>query len=233
MITILSVPSEIDGKTHLTERKLSNHRDWNRIGRSYTMPARRCTDELLRLKCAPDLLALGIFPDSKEVAESFSMYRAVRHHLPQFSMQDPGVTLIAVGDGCVPRTAATFAFRTAWMCHSIDPCMRPFNAAVARVDRLHGYAKRAEEVKLEATDRAVIVAVHSHARFWAALDTVPDTCEVAMVVVVLPCCEPHALAPGGFDHAYDDDGIPSPDKTVYVYGPERIAALRAWRTRQH
>lgn len=231
MITISHVPSEIDGKTHLEEHRLANHRDWNRVGRSYTTPARRYTDELLRLKCAPDLLALGIFPDSKEVAESFSAYHAVQHHLQRFSMQDPGVTLVAVGDGCVPRTAATFAFRTAWTCHSIDPRMRPFRASVARVDRLHGYAKRAEEVRLEAADRAVIVAVHSHASFWAALDTVPDAHEVAMVVI--PCCEPHALAPGGFDHAYDDDGIPSPDRTVYVYGPERIAALRAWRTRQH
>jgi hypothetical protein len=222
-------PEQLSSLSHWKERKAANHRDWDRFERSMVVPSHKYANELIRLACGPDLLALKIFPDAKEVAESFAAYAAVKKRLPTFDMTDPEVVLLAVGDGCQPRTAATFAFRTQWECHSIDPQLREPSKLIAGVNRLTLHASKVEAVRITSARRAVIAAVHSHAHFFAALDAVPNAEEVG--VVVLPCCEPLALPPGGFDAAYDDDGIPSPERTVYVFGPKRVAALRAWRAR--
>ena len=224
-------PEQLSSVSHWSERKAANHRSWDRFERSLVAPSQKYLNELMRLECGPDLLALKIFPNAKEIAESFAAYAAVKKRLPMFDMSDPSVTLIAVGDGCQPRTAATFAFRTKWECHSIDPQLRVPSSRVSAVKKLFVHPTRAEDVWLPSVKRAVIVGVHSHAHFFACLDVVPNAQEVG--VVVLPCCEQHALPPGGFDSAYDDDGIPSPERTVYVFEPKRIAALKAWRARDN
>jgi len=75
----------------------------------------RYVNEMLRLSCAPELLRLKLFPDAKELTESFSAYNAIRTHLAdEFKPADGRVTLIAVGDGHTPRTAALCAFLTQW-----------------------------------------------------------------------------------------------------------------------
>lgn len=40
----------------------------------------RYLDEFVRCRCAPDLLARKLFPNAKEVTESFAAYAAVRKH---------------------------------------------------------------------------------------------------------------------------------------------------------
>jgi hypothetical protein len=166
--------------------------------------------ELFSLTCAPDLLALGLFPNAKELTESFAAYRAVRDYLTTFSPQDREVTLVAVGDGGTPRTAATFAFRTAWKCVSVDPVLD----ARKRWDivRLEVHAKRIEEVSIEAK-RAVVVAVHSHARLPAALASIKAE---QIAVVAIPCCIPQVLD-RDHDHYYVDNGILSPQRGVYIW----------------
>ena len=73
----------------------------------------RYTSELLSLACGPRLLELGLYPDAKELTESFAAFSAVREHLKEhFVPHDPTVTVLCVGDGVAPRTAALFAFRT-------------------------------------------------------------------------------------------------------------------------
>ena len=53
--------------------------------------------------------------NAKELSESFACFNAARVHLAEtFLPSDPHVTLLAIGDGLTPRTAALFAFRTAW-----------------------------------------------------------------------------------------------------------------------
>ena len=53
-----------------------------------------------------------------------------------FRPDDAGVTLVAVGDGVTPRTAALFAFRTAWQTVAIDPLMTEPGEWSKRVERL-------------------------------------------------------------------------------------------------
>lgn len=228
--------TEIDGRVHWKDRHDFNQTQWQRCCKGHVTPVLRYTTELLRLKCGPDLLALGIFPDAKELAESFATYSAVKKHLPAFKTDDPGTVLLSVGDGHVPRTAAVFAHRTAWTCHSIDPCMRQTGWR-NDVDRLEVWQARAEDlvgphgsvgwpIEPDTATSVVIVGVHTHAR-WDAMLRLVSPAMLRTALVVMPCCEPGALPPGGFDLAYDDDGVPSPDRTIYVYGPERVAALRA------
>lgn len=167
--------------------------------------------EMFSLRCAPDLLALGLFPDAKELTESFAAYHAVRNHLPRFSLRDPEVTLVSVGDGSTPRTAGTFAFRSSWRCISVDPLLRVNDPWP--IQRLELHPKRIEEIRIRAP-RVVVVAVHSHARLDAALRSIEAE---DLAVVAIPCCVPQILGAQDHDHNYVDHGILSPQRNIYIW----------------
>lgn len=183
-------------------------------------------DEFFRLGCAPDLLALGVFPNFKEVTESFGMFAAVRKALGWAVLADPTVALVAVGDGRQPRTAATFAFRSRWDCYSVDPAAQPsvrFTPLhkTRPVNRLHVAACRVEEWTLPAGySRAVIAAVHSHARLPEAV----KACAFAprLDVFAIPCCVGQELdRPPDFER--DDPCIASPKRTVRAWLDYRVS----------
>ena len=96
-------------------------------GRSYS----RYVTELLKLACGPELVRLRLFPDAKELTESFAANNAARSFLwsknaagrARVDPADAAVTCVAVGDGNTPRTAALFAFLTRWHCVAVDPEM--------------------------------------------------------------------------------------------------------------
>jgi hypothetical protein len=72
-------------------------------------------------------MRLRLFPDAKELTASFAINAAVRTHLAStHPASDERVTLVAVGDGNTPRTAALFAFLTRWHCVAIDPILVPW-----------------------------------------------------------------------------------------------------------
>lgn len=175
--------------------------------------ARRYMDELVTMTSAPDILALRVFPNAKEVTESMAGLHAVRKHLGVGLFADRGIHMVAVGDGCTPRTAALFAFLTRWTCWSVDPRLR-LKDRYARVDRLHLHADRVETFTLPPCARAVIVAVHSHASLGAAV----RACVGAerLDVVAIPCCVPQDLLRPP-DVEYEDHGISSPERTVRIW----------------
>lgn len=87
----------------------------------------RYVNEMLKLACSPELVRLKVFPDAKELTESLAVNNAIRTHLAEeFAPGDERVTLIAVGDGNTPRTAALCAFLTKWQCVAVDPEMIPW-----------------------------------------------------------------------------------------------------------
>ena len=95
-------------------------------GRSHS----RYVTELLKLACGPELVRLRLFPDAKELTESFAANNAARSFLyPRGAVggrvdpADAAVTCVAIGDGNTPRTAALFAFLTRWHCVAVDPEM--------------------------------------------------------------------------------------------------------------
>ena len=179
----------------------------------------RYLDQLTRLHCGPDLLRLKVFPNAKEVTESFAAFQAVLDFLtPEgWKMGDASIAAIAVGDGSTPCTGATFAFRTAWQCYSVDPRLGQSWLAKGRADRaverLTCLRSRIEEIAPIDSDRAIVLAVHSHAPLEASISAVRAR-EVA--VVAIPCCFPLTL-PTEPDWSYRDKAIWSPANHVLIW----------------
>lgn len=176
----------------------------------------RYIDEFVRGARSSEMLALKLWPNAKEITESFGAYAAVREHLASFKLGDPTVTMIAVGDGRTPRTAATFAMRSAWRCVSVDPSLVKAARSTrwSSVGRLELIPRRAEDVTITCTGPVVIVAVHSHAPLDVAVKMVRTTGPIA--VVAIPCCVPQRLQLEP-DLMYDDMGIDSPMRRVLVW----------------
>jgi hypothetical protein len=176
---------------------------------------KRHINEFVKLKCAPDLLGLGLFPNAKEITESMAAYRAVFWGLLRDKAKelgDPTVAVVAVGDGCVPRTAALFAFRSNWQCFSVDPAMKRTDW---NIKRLQVFDCKIEEFNLNCScfSAVILVLVHSHATVRASLDRITGT---VRHVVAIPCCVPHEL-PGKPYTGYEDYGIWSPKRTVKIW----------------
>lgn len=172
-------------------------------------------DEFVKLKCAPDLLALELFPNGKEITESFGAYNAVRNYiLPKtnIKLSQEDVDLVCVGDGCTPRTAAIFAFRSKWNCYSIDPALRMKD--YSKIKRLTLYNKKVEEMEFSTNNPLIIVMVHSHATIKNTLAHVRSTKERHLVTI--PCCIPHEI-PNKTYLGYMDTGIMSEKNTVKIW----------------
>jgi len=172
----------------------------------------RYIDELIRLKCASDMLYFGLFPNAKEITESFGAYSAIRDHCP-WAFDDSSVTVLCVGDGHTPRTAATFAFRSHWNCISVDPVLR-LKIKYRMITRLKCLKQKVEDIEPIISDKIIIVAVHSHAKLQDALDRC--VCKEAFIVAI-PCCFPQELDDREPDISYVDESILSPKNTVLCW----------------
>lgn len=192
---------------------------WRAAGMAGAKRKLRYVDEALSLRCTTDLLTAGLFPSTaamKEITESFAAFNAARNHVQWTDPRDEKTTVVVVGDGGTPRTAALFALRSRWSCFSVDPALA---ARRYEIQRLSLCPYLAEDVRLGVKGDVVLVAVHSHASFEAALSTVPLASRVAYVCI--PCCVAKALAPFRPDEVYEDEGILSPDRRVYVWNDVR------------
>ena len=174
----------------------------------------RYLGEFITLKCAPDMLAMKLFPNAKEISESFAAFEAVRRHLQELHLGDPHITMIAVGDGGTPRTAATFAFRSNWICHSIDPNLKGGKLRWNNIARLTLHPDKARYVEpIKCPSTAVVVAVHSHADLREAI-LVANAPRI--VVISIPCCVPQKLSVPP-DKRYVDKAIISPKNEVLIW----------------
>ncbi|CAE8592891.1 unnamed protein product, partial [Polarella glacialis] len=183
----------------------------------------RYLSELLSLACAPELLKLRLYPDAKELTESFAAFHAVRTHLSaSFAPDDPAVTVVCVGDGSVPRTAALFAFRTRWTCYAVDPQMRRPGENWGGVERLIGMTAKIEDCKFEA-EKLLIVCVHAHVGLAECLAVVEA--KEALGIVAMPCCNyynrlqmPDPMMPLA---EYHDSGVVSPHRLVRIWSLDK------------
>lgn len=175
----------------------------------------RYLNDFIKLnKSGSDMLHLGLFPDAKEITESYGALNAVRTKLKQYDLDDPTVTLVSVGDGITPRTAALFAFRTKWQCISIDPLLKVDKMLYweENIQRLRCFPGKVENVDIN-EDKVVIVAVHSHANLQSILQHVRGK---VRSLVAIPCCVPYiheSIRP----MEYSDSGVWSPKNIVKVW----------------
>jgi hypothetical protein len=173
-----------------------------------TVPA-KYVNALLRSKAGARLVAARMFPNAKEITESYAARNALRFFVDDFPPDDPAVVLVSVGDGTTPRTAATFATTTRWQCHAIDPRLR---ASHRPLDRLTVHPCGIETVGFTSS-KAVLVMVHAHVGANTALHSVSAR---DVLVIALPCC----VAPGLAEEPavrYRDADVGSPQNEVLVW----------------
>lgn len=171
--------------------------------------------EFLRTKCSADFIAWNLFPDLKEICESFGLYRAVMQNIPYLDPSDPNVTVIVVGDGSTPRTAATFACRTAWDCHSVDPELSR-KQHWDKIQRLTVYRSKIQDLKFLLPEHHKVLAIfpHSHVKVGESLKSF--FCK-ELTVVALPCCTPLYLSGRDPDIEFDDENMNTEKCHVKIY----------------
>jgi len=176
------------------------------------MSRMRYINEIIGCACFPDLLELKIFPNAKEITESSSIFNYMRNNQHDlFELDDKEVVFICVGDGVTPRTAAMFAFRTAWNCISIDPDMTWENNG--RVRRLTCIKDKVENLTPKRYPKLVIAHVHSHAHLQ-------ESCRIFQgdrrVVIAMPCCikQERDINPNVI---YEDKSVWSPKNQIKVW----------------
>jgi len=184
----------------------------------------RYMDEFLSLTCAPELLRLRLFPNSKELTESMAVLHAVRS-VPAlarlFPPSDSSVTCLCIGDGTTPRTAALAAYRTSWTCIAVDPLMDAESEEWRGIDRLTALRAKIEDIPLLHCQKCLLVMVHAHVGLKASLERV--RWQHALGVVAIPCCNWYKeiqmeLAEPIFEQ--DDPHIVSPHRLVRVWAKE-------------
>jgi hypothetical protein len=182
-------------------------------------------EEFVRCSCASDLLKNYLFPNAKEITESFACYNAVREYIwNDVSPRDDNVLFFAVGDGKQPRTAATFAFRSRWTCISIDPELSIGNnryfSKHPKIQRLYTFKNKVENIEIpfveDIKNRIVIIGlVHSHAKINDAYNKLKGR---ETYVVSIPCCVKHnELCGKKPDIEYVDEGIWSSKNLVKIW----------------
>lgn len=170
-------------------------------------------DEFLKLRCAPDLLEMGLFPNSKEITETFAVWAALRRHIfphlskSRSSNDNRQDAIIVVGDGMTPRTAALCAFLTKglWQCYSIDPMLQYDTytdmmflnrRSTTTEDRCNQWKTikglRMARTKIQAVSipcrQAIVVMMHAHVTLDDAISAV-DASEGIVGIITCPCCK--------------------------------------------
>lgn len=170
----------------------------------------RYLDIFVSSKCSPDLLAEKLFPNAKEITESFAMFDATGKLPEGFEWNRPEVTVVVVGDGKKPRTAGMFAHRTAWNAVSVDPNLDnrayPFK-------RFKKYRNFIQDIKLEFDGPVVIVMPHSHAKIKDCLTSIKAP---VRSIITMDCCVKNNLDREP-DLRYNDEDVWSPMNEIKIW----------------
>jgi hypothetical protein len=179
----------------------------------FHFPQTRYIDEFIALKCAPGLLALGLFPNGKEITETMAAFNAVRKYLRPPKYSDKDINLFDVGAGHQPRTAAMFACRTSWQCFAIDPLLN-VRPSLTKIKRLQCFAGRMQNFPIQKCEFAVVTAVHAHVDLKVILERIDAK---RTIIIAMPCCMPLILENREPVEEYEDFGCWSPHRTVKIY----------------
>lgn len=177
------------------------------------------------LNSLEEFAKLKLFPNVKEVTESFSMYYTVKEQICQYLDTDKSmfdVCIIVVGDGVSPRTASLFAFLSKAEVHSIDPLMR-VEEYKGKINRLSLYKDKIEEVNIYTDKTKVIILMpHAHAITEDSWDCVGDVEDKWLVK--MPCCTKDELSWNKFLE-FEDKYNMSPKNKIQIWNNN------PWKTR--
>lgn len=171
----------------------------------------RYLDEAIELRCFVDLLKLELFPNAKEVTESFGICQGIFSEICN-DRHNPNITVVIPGDGSKPRTAATIVHRTLWSAISIDPALK--NKQFPSVKRLTCINKKIEEINtIKINGFAILAFVHSHASMATTLDKIEAD---RTAIIAMPCCKAIDIDIP-CDLTYVDHSILSPKNTIHIW----------------
>ena len=164
------------------------------------------------MKCLADMSILELYPNAKEVTESYGCFEAVVNNF-NYDLKDPNVNIVCVGDGHTPRTAAMFAFRSRWATYSIDPELRS-RTTWNRINRLKRISKRIQEVSLEFEEPTIIVHCHAHVKIEDSLRSIKSP---ELSVVSMECCVGQYIRRIEPDIVYKDNCIWTPKNEIKIW----------------
>lgn len=167
-------------------------------------------NRFISMKCSADLLGHKLFPNAKEITESFGGLYALKHLNLGFGDK---VTAVCVGDGHTPRTAALLAHLTNWECISVDPLLRN-KSSWSTIRNLTIHSKYMEQVYIERTNPVVLLEIHSHCRLSSCLSQIYGS---ERHIIAIPCCVPLSIKNRQADLEYRDDNIWSPCNLIKVF----------------
>lgn len=171
----------------------------------------RYLDWFLASKCGVDLQALRVFPNAKEITESFAMFEATKYLCNPFFWNNPDVQCFCIGDGHKPRTAAMFAFRTAWNCFSVDPDLANLMYDVKRLTLVR---KKIEDYAHKTDKPCVLILPHSHARIEDCLQSIQSP---QKVIITMDCCVNNQIPNREPYLEYEDNDVWSPKNKIRIY----------------
>jgi len=209
---------------------------FNQIHLSIHKPTLRYLDEFIKLRCAPDLLNLRLFPNAKEITESMAAFNAVRRNVVNDDLKydDKNIVLLDIGCGNTPRTAALFAFRTKWDCVAIDPrvlkqpvsSLNSYNK-IPSISNLTCFPTTFEEFykinyDYENLKAIIICAIHAHIHFeefhFFIKNIRKEGYKFPIYMIYIPCCKyADLIIQAHYLHNYTDYGIWSPKRDIYIY----------------
>lgn len=173
-------------------------------------------DHFIKLKSAPKMLELDLFPNAKEISESMSAYYAVGNNLQSIGTEykDPDINLVCVGDGARPRTATLFAMCTKWNCISVDPEMNIQKKY--DIKRLEVIKNKVPDITIDCQNKkTILVHVHSHAKLKDSLKSLINFKD--LTVVSIPCCVPQYIENIPHDVECRDTKSWSPHNLVKIW----------------
>ena len=166
-------------------------------------------DRFISMKCSVDMMIARLFPNAKEITESFAAFEATKFLPAEYSWANPYIVVVCPGDGNTPRTAATFAFRSRWTTYSIDPLLKKTDYGIQRLKCIKDCI---QHVKLSFEVPVLIANVHSHAKLTQCLQAIsaPKIC-----IINIPCCVASDISKP--TREYVDTNIWSEKNKVEIY----------------
>lgn len=171
-------------------------------------------DALFALRCVPDLLAAGLFPNAKEWTECYGLFRHARTYLGAESFGRRDVLALDIGCGRKPRLGALVACMTRWEVHAVDPNLY----RAGRHDKIHGLTMHKIRVGEFAAIHHGSLVVSFHCHSHAPLkDAVAKVHAQRHVLIALECCKPLKLRGLEPVQEFEDPQILSPKRLVRIY----------------
>ncbi len=182
---------------------------------------------------ARDLLELELFPNAKEIDESFGCFCACKEKL-NLNLRDESILCIVVGDGHKPRTACTIVFNSFWSAISIDPALEKLKNSLKEklksVKRLLYYPNKIQEVNilplniLNHYKTIIYIHPHSHALLTQTLkfhNKYFKHLNLKVWLISMPCCVSDNITVERY--SYKDGNIHSMHNLLNIYPIQNVS----------